>query len=338
MILITGGLGYIGSHLALQLMAQGQSVLLVDNLSNTNLQVLERLEYITQMYVPFIKLDVRNTPALNKVFEQYPIQAVVHCAGFKSVAESKQKPLEYYNDNLSCLMSLMRSMQRANVRNLVHVSSLMVYNQSSNELDEKLEFNYQHQNPYIRSLQMIEQIIKDAYISDPAWNIAVLRVSNVAGAYENGLLGEMIPLAPKNIISLAMQVAGLQREHVELHNYGTANPEGTVERHFVHVMDTADAINKALVWLARREAGYDAFNVSGYENIHMHKVINEVSRITQRAIPTVEVKNPDTDVLQQIGTKNIKAHCTLQWRATRNFNQMLEDQWRFYQHFLKYQA
>lgn len=337
MILITGGLGYIGSHLALQLMAQGQPILLVDNLSNTNIQVLERLEYITQMYVPFIKLDVRNTPALNKVFEQYQIQAVVHCAGFKSVSESKQKPLEYYNDNLNCIMSLLRAMQRANVRNLVHVSSLMVYNQSSAELDEKMEFNTQHQNPYVRSLQMIEQIIKDAYVSDPEWNIAVLRMSNIAGAYPNGLLGELIPTLPKNIISLAMQVAGRQRETLELHHYGTENPEGTVERHFLHVMDACDAIVKALVWLTRREQGYDIFNVSGYEAIHMHKVANEISRITQRPIPTVEIKAPDSDTLLQIGAKNIKAHCTLQWRATRSFHQMLEDQWRFYENCLKFQ-
>lgn len=337
MILITGGLGYIGSHLALHLMAQGQSVVLVDNLSNTNIQVLERLEYITQMYIPFIKLDVRNTPALNKVFEQYSIQAVVHCAGFKSASESKQKPLDYYNDNLNCILSLLRSMQRANVHNLVYVSSLMVYNQSSSELDEKMELNPQHQNPYVRSLQMIEQIIKDAYLSDHQWNIAVLRMSNIAGAYENGILGEMIPAQPKNIISLAMQVAGRQRDSVELHNYGTSQPEGTVERHFLHVMDASDAIAKALVWLARREYGYDIFNVSGYEAINMYKVVNEISRITQRAIPTIEVKAPESDVLLQIGAKNIKAHCTLQWRGTRDFNQMLQDQWRFYENFLKFQ-
>lgn len=338
MILITGGLGYIGSHLALHLMAQGQSVVLVDNLLNTNIQVLERLEYISQMYIPFVKLDVRNTPALNKVFEQYPIKAVVHCAGFKSASESKYKPLDYYNDNLNCILSLLRAMQWANVYHLVHVSSLMVYNQSSRELDEKMEFNTQHQNPYVRSLQMIEQIIKDTYVSNPLWNIAVLRMSNIAGAYENGILGEMIPTQPKNIVSLAMQVAGRQRESIELHNYGTSHPEGTVERHFLHVMDGCDAIAKALVWLARREQGYDVFNVSGYEAINMHQVVNEISRITQRAIPTVEIKKaPEQDVLLQIGAKNIKAHCTLQWRGTRDFQQMLQDQWRFYENFLKFQ-
>lgn len=110
MILVTGGLGFIGSHVVLSLLAQGQAVVIVDNLANANLQCLERLEFITGMYIPFVKIDIRNTPALNKVFEQYSIDTVVHCAGFKSIEESNLKPLEYYNDNLSCIMSLLRAM------------------------------------------------------------------------------------------------------------------------------------------------------------------------------------------------------------------------------------
>lgn len=334
MILVTGGLGYIGSHVALQLMSQGREVLLIDNLSNANIQVLERLEYLTNRYIPFVQMDIRNTPALNKLFEQYVIDAVVHCAGFKSLAESRAKPLEYYNDNLNCMMSLLRSMQRTGLRHLVHISSLMVYAQSSNQLDEKMEFNYKHHNPYIRSQQMIEDMIKDAYLANPDWNIAILRLSNVAGACEHGILGEMIPSYPKNIISLAMQVAARHREHVELHHYQTENPEGTVERQFVHILDAADAVSKALIWLSRQERGCEAFNISGKESIHIHKVINEISRITQRAIPTVDIDAPDPDILLQVGSTNFKAHCTLQWRAQYSFNDMLEHQWRFYQNTL----
>lgn len=338
MILITGGLGYIGSHVALQLLAQGREVLLVDNLSNSNPQVLERLEYIAQMYIPFVKMDIRNTPALNKLFEQYTIETVIHCAGFKSLLEAKQKPLEYYNNNLNCIMSLMRSMQRAGVRNLIHVSSLMVYGQSSQQLDEKMPFNYQHSNPYIRSMQMVEDMIKDSYASHPFWNIAILRVGNVAGACEHGILGEMISIFPKNIVSLAMQVAGRQREHIELFNHATEHPEGTVERHFVHILDVSDAVNKALIWLYRQDNAYEIFNISGKEGVSMHKVINEISRISQRPIPTVEVKIPThDDTLLQVGATNIKAQCTLQWRIQYSLHRMLEDQWRFYQNVLAHQ-
>ncbi|MDO4223274.1 MAG: SDR family NAD(P)-dependent oxidoreductase [Acinetobacter sp.] len=331
MILVTGGLGYIGSHIASQLVSQGREVLLVDNLSNSHIQVLERLEYIHQRYIPFIKMDIRNTPALSKVFEQYQIDTVIHCAGFKSFSESRSKPLEYYNDNLNCILSLLRSMQRAGIRNLVHISSLMVYGQSSAELDEKVAFNYQCSNPYVRSLQMVEDIIKDACVNNTHWNIAVLRLANVAGACEHGVLGEMVAMFPKNIIPIAMQVAARQREFVELHHYGTANPEGTVERNFLHVLDASDAVCKTLTWLDRQEYGLDFFNVSGNESIHMQKIINEISRVTQRAIPTVEVKSPDAETFLQLGAKNFKAHCTLQWRAVRGLNQILEDQWRFYQ-------
>lgn len=234
-------------------------------------------------------------------------------------------------------MSLMRAMQRAGVRHLIHISSLMVYAQSSNQLDEKTAFNYQHSNPYVRSLQMIEDMIKDAYYADPQWNIAILRLSNIAGACEHGILGEMISHYPKNIVSLAMQVAGRQREHIELFNHGTAHTEGTLERSFVHILDASDAICKALTWLERQQQGIDSFNISGKESINMHKVINEISRISQRPIPTIEIKvNDDTPL--QLGATNIKAQCTLQWKAQHSLNRMLEDQWRFYQNLLAFQS
>ena len=149
MILVTGGLGFIGSHIALSLLARGHEIVIVDNLANSTLQTLERLEYISGMYIPFAKLDVRNTPALNKVFEQYSIDAVIHTASFKSLEESVLKPLEYYNDNVSCIMSLLRAMQRMGVRQLINLSSVAVYGKSDSELSEETEFNYHYANPYI---------------------------------------------------------------------------------------------------------------------------------------------------------------------------------------------
>ena len=175
MILVTGGLGFIGSHIALSLLAQGQEIVIVDNLANSTLQTLERLEYISGMYIPFEKLDIRNTPALNKIFEQYSIDAVIHTASFKSLEESILKPLEYYNDNVSCAMSLLRSMQRMGVRQLINISSLTVYGKSDANLSEETEFNYQYTNPYIRSQQSVENIIADTYKADPEWKIVNLR-------------------------------------------------------------------------------------------------------------------------------------------------------------------
>ena len=248
MILVTGGLGFIGSHIVLSLLAQGQEVVIVDNLANANLQSLERLEFITGMYLPFVKIDIRNTPALNKVFEQYSIDAVIHCAGFKSVEESNLKPLEYYNDNISCIMSLLRAMQRTGVRSFVHISSLMVYGQSSLELNEQTEIYSAYPNPYIKSQQMIEAIIHDTFKTDEEWKIAVLRVGNVVGAFEHGVLGEFVAPLPKNIVPIAIQVAAQQRDVVELQRKAQTKDQ-TVERSFVHILDVCDAVKLTLQWL-----------------------------------------------------------------------------------------
>ena len=214
MILVTGGLGFIGSHVVLNLLAQGQEVIIVDNLANANLQTLERLEYISGMYVPFVKIDVRNTPALNKVFEQYSVDAVIHAAAFKSLEESRLKPLEYYNDNVSCIMSLLRSMQRTGVRSLVHLSSLAVYGKSGLDLTEDEPFNYTYPNPYVKSQQMVEEIIYDTYKTDNEWKIAILRLGNVAGAFEHGVLGEYVTPFPKKIMPMAMQDAPMQQGYI----------------------------------------------------------------------------------------------------------------------------
>ena len=334
MILVTGGLGFIGSHLVLSLLAQGQEVVIVDNLANSNLQTLERLEYISGMYVPFVKLDVRNTPALNKVFEQYSIDAVVHTAGFKSVEESRLKPLEYYNDNVSCIMSLLRAMQRTGVRNLVHLSSLAVYGTSSLELQEDLAFNYRYPNPYIKSQQMIEEIIRDTIQTDNEWNVAVLRLGNVVGAFEHGVLGEFVLPLPKNIVPLALQVAALQRDSIELQQQADTT-DGTVERSFVHVLDVCEAIFASLYWLNGQLGVYEAFNISG-EQSSILNLLKRIEAVTGQTIQTQESVYPIQE-LAQLGSTSDKALTILKWKAKRPLDSMIQDEWRFYQNTLNLQ-
>ncbi|WP_411686771.1 SDR family NAD(P)-dependent oxidoreductase [Acinetobacter indicus] len=333
MILVTGGLGFIGSHIALSLMAQGQEVIIVDNLSNANLQTLERLEYISGMYVPFAKIDIRNTPALNKVFEQYSVDAVVHTASFKSLEESVLKPLEYYNDNVSCIMSLLRAMQRTGVRVLVHLSSLTVYGQSSLQLKEDLPFQYAYPNPYIKSQQMAEEIIQDTFKTDNEWKIALLRLGNIAGAFEHGVLGEMVPPLPKNIVPLAMQVGARQREFIELRKQAQTEDK-TVERSFLHVLDCCEAVSLTLQWLFQQQHVCEAFNIAG-EAISIQQLLNEISSVTG-----TEIKTVDADVylyaeLDQVAADISKAKEVLGWQPKRSIQQMLEDEWRFYQHTLR---
>lgn len=333
MILVTGGLGFIGSHIALSLMAQGQEVIIVDNLSNANLQTLERLEYISGMYVPFAKIDIRNTPALNKVFEQYSVDAVVHTASFKSLEESVLKPLEYYNDNVSCIMSLLRAMQRTGVRVLVHLSSLTVYGQSSLQLKEDLPFQYAYPNPYIKSQQMAEEIIQDTFKTDNEWKIALLRLGNIAGAFEHGVLGEMVPPLPKNIVPLAMQVGARQREFIELRKQAQTEDK-TVERSFLHVLDCCEAVSLTLQWLFQQQHVCEAFNIAG-EAISIQQLLNEISSVTGTEIKTVDADVYPYAELDQFAADISKAKEVLGWQPKRSIQQMLEDEWRFYQHTLR---
>ena len=328
MILVTGGLGFIGSHVVLSLLAQGQEVVIVDNLANANLQSLERLEYITGMYIPFVKIDIRNTPALNKVFEQYSIDVVIHCAGFKSIEESVIKPLEYYNDNVSCIMSLLRAMQRTGVRNLVHLSSMAAYAQSSTQLNEHTAFNYSYPNPYIKSQQMIEEIIRDTFRTDNEWRIAVLRVANVVGAFEHGVLGEFVVPMPKNIVPLLLQVAAQQREMVELQQNAQTD-DGTVERSFVHVLDVCEAIQASILWLQAQHNVCESFDISGHLS-SIQNLIKIVEDVTETEIQQ-HIAPYQIEELDQIGSNSTKALDILQWQAKRSLKQMIEDEWRFYQ-------
>ena len=332
MILVTGGLGFIGSHVVLSLLAQRQEVIIVDNLSNANLHTIERLEYISGMYMPFVKIDIRNTPALNKVFEQYSVDAVVHCAGFKSIEESVLKPLEYYNDNVSCIMSLLRAMQRTGVRKLVHLSSLAVYGQSSLNLTEDLPFEYAYPNPYIKSQQMVEEMIRDTALTDDEWKIAVLRLSNVAGAFEHGVLGEFVAPLPKNIVPLVFQVAAQQRGQIDLRKQAKT-ADHTVERSFTHVLDVCDAVLKSLQWLEHQQHTCEAFNIAG-ETVSILELIDLIAEVSGTDIHTVDALPYVYAELDQVGATTEKAQNVLSWQAKRDLKTTLQDGWRFYQNTL----
>ena len=333
MILVTGGLGFIGSHMALSLLARGHEIVIVDNLANSTLQTLERLEYISGMYIPFAKLDVRNTPALNKVFEQYSIDTVIHTASFKSLEESVLKPLEYYNDNVSSIMSLLRAMQRMSVRQLVNISSLAVYGKSDDQLIEDTEFNYTYSNPYIRSQQMVEDIIADTYKVDHDWKMVNLRLSNIVGAFEHGVLGEYVPQLPKNIVPLALQVAAMQRECIELQNQANTT-DGTVERSFLHVLDACDAVLASLHWLSTQQGCLESFNIAHNDLTSISKLIEEISKVTKMEI-RVQPAVYQHEELSQLGANIDKAAKMFNWTPKRSLTQLIEVEWRFYLNILK---
>lgn len=333
MILVTGGLGFIGSHIALSLLAQGKEIVIVDNLANSTLQTLERLEYISGMYVPFVKLDVRNTPALNKVFEQYSIDTVIHTASFKSLEESALKPLEYYNDNVSCIMSLLRAMQRMGVRQLLNLSSLAVYGKSDPKLSEETEFNYRSANPYIRTQQIVEDIIADTYKVDHEWKIVNFRLSNIVGAFEHGVLGEYVTQLPKNIVPLALQVAAMQRDCIELQNQAETE-DRTVERSFLHVLDVCDVVLITMNWLDTQNNCLESFNIAHSQLTSIQSLLDEIAKVTQAEI-RVQPAVYQNQELAQLGANIDKVKNILNWEPKRSLTQMLEDEWRFYLNTLK---
>lgn len=328
MILVTGGLGFLGSHIALSLMAQGQEVVLVDNLSTSNIQILERLQYISQSYVAFSKVDIRNTPALIKVFEQYAVEAVIHAAGFKSVEESVLKPLEYYNANISCMLSLLRAMQQTGVRNLVQLSSLQIYARSSLDLVEDTVFQYDYANPYIRSQQMIENILVDTFATDDEWRMVSLRLANVAGAYEHTILGETVVALPKSIVPLMMQVASGLRDFIELRKK-PSQVDQTLQRSFIHVLDVCTAVHKTLQWMYGQSHVLESFNITG-ETLSIAELIEITEQVTQQTITTMTSHYSFLE-LEQVGGLSQKAQNILGWHKQFSVEKMIEDQWLFYQ-------
>ena len=335
MILITGGLGYIGSHIALDMLAKGHEVVIVDNLSHAAVDRLQQLEYLTKLYVPFVRLDVRNTPVLQKVFEQYPIDYVIHAASFKSIAESRHKPLEYYNNNIGCMMSILRALQRTGVKRFVNLSSMAVYGESGDDWLEEDAFNLYVDNPYIRAQQMIEHMIQDVYRVDNQWQILNVRLSNVIGAYPEGYLGEWTPLLPKAILPNLLQLAAGQKEHLDIVN-GLATSDGTAERDFIHIKDVVDAVYKLMLWSNTQQNFLEHFNLGSGQVLSINELVNCIERVTQQSIrPHLNfVSETDSQSYARLGADITKLHTTVDWKSKFQIHDAIMHQWIYYQRSL----
>jgi len=244
-ILVTGGTGYIGSHTVVALISAGYDPIIVDNLSNSKVTVLERIEAITGRRPPFYKADLRDRAALDAVFQQHPIAAVIHFAGLKAVGESVAEPLRYYENNIESTLSLCFVMAAHGVKRLVFSSSATVYG-DPHTVPIREDFPLAPANPYGRTKLMIEQILQDLYASDPAWQIALLRYFNPVGAHPSGLIGEDPGGYPNNLMPYISQVAVGRREQLSVFGSDYPTPDGTGVRDYIHVMDLAEGHIAAL--------------------------------------------------------------------------------------------
>lgn len=325
-ILLTGGVGYIGSHTAVALAKAGHKAVLFDNLCNSNAGVVDRIETIVEKRLAFIEGDIRDTDLLTQILREYEIEAVIHFAGLKAVGESVEKPVEYYANNVQGTVSLLQAMQQEKVRALVFSSSATVYGDP-----QYLPIDEDHPtsatNPYGRSKLHIEEMLKDVARSDESWKIACLRYFNPVGAHESGLIGEDPNGIPNNLMPFVAQVAvgKLPCLNVFGNDYNTL--DGTGVRDYIHVMDLAEGHLAALDFL-QRKSGCHTINLGtgdGHSVLEMVKAFEAASgqRIPYRIAP----RRPGD--IAACFAKADKAAIELGWKATRTLHDMCESTWRW---------
>lgn len=325
-ILVTGGLGYIGSHTCVELLSEGHQIIALDNLSNTEPSVHAQVQHIARSEFPWVRADIRDRAALRAVFQQYQIGAVIHFAGLKAVGESVQQPLAYYDNNVAGSLVLFETMAEAGVKTLVFSSSATVYGDpASVPISE--HFPLQATNPYGRSKLMIEDMLRDLCHADPEWRVALLRYFNPVGAHASGLIGENPSGIPNNLLPYIAQVAAGERPYLSVFGDDYPTPDGTGVRDYIHVTDLALGHVRTLARLAAAP-GLLTYNLGtgcGYSVLEMVRAFEAASG---RAIPYQLVARRPGDVALCFADAGL-AERELGWRAERSLQQMCADAWRY---------
>lgn len=325
-ILITGGAGYIGSHTCLEMLNAGYEVIVIDNLDNSSEESLRRVEEITGKSLKFYKEDVRDKNALRKIFTENRIEAVIHFAGLKAVGESVREPIRYYDNNLISTLSLLEVMTEFSVKKIVFSSSATVYGVATEmPLTEGMPLGAI--NPYGRTKLFIEEILRDLYVADPEWSIALLRYFNPIGAHKSGRIGEDPKGIPNNLMPYISQVAvgKLEKLHVFGNDYKTV--DGTGVRDYIHVVDLAAGHVKATDWVLR-ETGCEAFNLGTGNGTSVLQLRDAFVEMTGVDVPyVIDPRRPgDPD---EVYADASKANRTLGWKAQYGVKEMCEDTWRW---------
>lgn len=325
-ILLTGGTGYIASHAAVCLAQADYEVVLYDNLSNSNYNVLSKLKKITGKQIKFIEGDVRNKEKLEKTLLNNSIDAVIHFAGLKSVAESVGNPIKYYDCNVGGSISLLKAMKATNVRSIIFSSSASVY---GNSLNRAIDENHQVSpiNPYAKSKLQIEEILKDISILDNSWHISCLRYFNPTGAHISGLIGEDSKCVPDNLMPRIANVAKGILPYIEVYGKDYDTKDGTGIRDFIHVMDLAEGHLAALESL-KKNSGFHIFNLGTGNGYSVLEIIKEFEKVTGIKIPYQVSSRRSGDVAACYAKVN-KAEKELNWRAYRGLHDMCASTWNF---------
>ena len=326
-ILLTGGAGYIGSHTIIELDKAGHSVVVVDNLVNSKEEALRRVAKIIGKNVPFIKADVRDRDALDKVFKQYHIDAVIHFAGLKAVGESCEKPLEYYENNMNATFVLLDVMRKNGCKNIIFSSSATVYGDPA-QIPITEECPKGHcTNPYGQTKSMLEEVLIDVQKADPEWNVVLLRYFNPIGAHKSGLIGENPNGIPNNLMPYITQTAiGIRKElGVFGNDYDT--PDGTGVRDYIHVCDLA-AGHVAALQAIERKCGLGIYNLGTGHGYSVLDVVNAFQTANGLMVPYV-IKPRRPGDIATCYCNPAKAKAELGWEAQYGIEDMCRDSWNF---------
>lgn len=325
-ILVTGGAGYIGSHTCIELIKAGYQVIVVDNLCNSSLESLRRVEKLSESDIPFYKVDVRDKTALAHVFEQHSVDGVIHFAGLKAVSESVENPIEYYDTNVGGTIALAEVMLEFNCKTFVFSSSATVYG-DPHTVPIKENFPLSVTNPYGRSKLMIEEFLQDVFVADDSWYIALLRYFNPVGAHKSGLIGEDPNDIPNNLIPYISQVAAGKLEKLSVFGGDYDTPDGTGVRDYIHVVDLAKGHVKALQALEKKPQVLivNLGTGNGYSVLDMIKAFEKASG---KDIPYQIVDRRLGDIATCYADPS-HAVKKLAWKAEYELDEMCKDTWRW---------
>lgn len=325
-VLVTGGAGYIGSHTVLLLLEAGYSVVVLDNLSNSSRESLNRVERLTGKSLEFIEGDIRDSGCLKQLFNEHDIASVIHFAGLKAVGESVAQPLRYYDCNVTGTLRLLEAMDNAGVRNMVFSSSATVYGDPAS-VPIREDFPLSATNPYGATKLHIEDMLRDLYQSDDSWRLALLRYFNPAGAHESGEIGEDPNGIPNNLMPFIAQVAVGKREKLNVFGGDYPTKDGTGVRDYIHVMDLAEGHLAAMEALESK-GGLVTTNLGTGRGYSVLEMVNAFSAASGRVVAHSIVERRPGDVASCYADPAF-AQQVLGWKAKRGIEDMCADHWRW---------
>ena len=324
-VLVTGGMGYIGSHTCVQMIAAGMEPVIIDNLCNAKVEVLNRIEALTEFRPVFYQGDVRDETFLDAVFAEQDIKAVIHFAGLKAVGESVTKPMEYFDNNVNGTFVLTRCMRKAGVKTIVFSSSATVYGNPETVPITEASTTGATTNPYGRSKYMVEQCMSDLYNADTSWSITLLRYFNPVGAHSSGTMGEDPQGIPNNLMPYIAQVAVGRRDKLSVYGNDYPTHDGTGVRDYIHVMDLADGHVAALLAVGKTD-GLHIFNLGTGKGSSVLDMVNAFGLACGTPIPYEICPRRPGDIAECWASTE-KAERELGWKACRTVTEMTADTW-----------